>query len=50
MMRKVLGWAFVAFLIFYLVSDPAGAAHAARGALNGLRSAGTSLSTFISGL
>jgi hypothetical protein len=48
MTRKLLGWAIVAFLIFYVVSDPAGAAHAARGGLSVLHTAGTSLSAFVS--
>lgn len=48
MARKLLTWAVIAFIAFYVVSDPAGAAHAARGALAALHSAGTSLSTFVS--
>lgn len=48
MTRKLLTWAVIAFIAFYVISDPHAAAHAARGALTALHSAGTSLSTFVS--
>jgi hypothetical protein len=50
MVRKVLTWAIVLFIVYYLVSDPSGAAGAVHHALNGLRSAGNSLSRFVSNL
>lgn len=50
MIRKLAFWAVVVFAIYYLVHDPHGAAHAVRAAFAGLHSAGTSLSTFVSGL
>jgi hypothetical protein len=50
MLRKIAGWAIVIFAGFYLLSDPAGAAGAVHGALNGLHSAGTSLAAFVNSL
>jgi len=50
MLKKVLTWAIVIFIIYYLVNDPHGASGAVQSALRGLRSAGHSLSTFVSNL
>jgi len=50
MLRKVITWAIVIFIVYYLVSDPHSAAGAVQSALRGLRSAGNSLSTFVSHL
>lgn len=50
MLRKVIGWAVVAFIAFYLVTDPGGAAALVRSILHGLSNAGTSLATFFSSL
>jgi hypothetical protein len=49
-LRKVLGWALVIFLIYYLATNPDGAAHALHSAFNGLKSAGNSMSRFVSKL
>ena len=46
MIRKILGWAFIAFLVFYVLSDPAGAANSAQALLGGLKSGATSLASF----
>lgn len=48
MTRKLLGWAVVAFLAYYLFSDPTGAGHAAHSLLHGLAHAGNSLAAFVS--
>jgi hypothetical protein len=48
--KTIVTWAIVIFVIYYLVSDPTGAAHAMRTAIDGLKSAGHSLSTFVSNL
>jgi hypothetical protein len=48
--KTIVTWAIVIFVIYYLATDPTGAAHAMRTALDGLRSAGHSLSTFVSNL
>ncbi len=50
MLRKVITWAIVIFIVYYLVSNPHGASDVVQSALRGLRSAGNSLSTFVSNL
>ena len=47
MLRKVLAWAVVIFIIYYLATNPSGAAHALHAAFNGLKSAGNSMSRFV---
>ena len=47
MHKKVLTWAGVAFVVYYLATSPDGAANAITGALNWLRSAGDSLNHFL---
>jgi hypothetical protein len=49
-LRKVITWAIVIFIIYYLATDPAGAAHALQSAFNGLRSAGNSMARFVNKL
>jgi hypothetical protein len=46
-LRKVLTWGAVAFVIYYLATSPQGAAHVVTGALDWLKSAGNSLSNFL---
>ncbi len=41
-MKKVLGWAVVAFIAFYIVTQPAAAGHATHNLLDGLKTAATS--------
>jgi len=48
--KKVITWAVVIFLAYYLVTQPTGAGHVMHNLLNGLKSAGNSLATFISSL
>jgi hypothetical protein len=50
LLRKVITWAIVIFIIYYLATDPTGAAHALHGAFNGMRSAGNSLARFVNQL
>jgi hypothetical protein len=50
LLRKVITWAIVIFIIYYLATDPTGAAHALHGAFNGLRSAGNSMARFVNKL
>lgn len=50
MLRKVLLWALVIFVIYYLATNPTGAAHVLHAAFNGLKSAGNSMSKFVSKL
>jgi hypothetical protein len=49
-MKKYLTWALGAFVVFYLLNSPAGAAHVVHNALSGLTSAGDSLSRFVNAL
>jgi hypothetical protein len=49
-LRKVITWAIVIFIIYYLATDPTGAAHALQSAFNGLRSAGNSMARFVNKL
>ncbi len=48
--KKVVTWAIVIFLAYYLVTKPTGAANAMHHLFNGLKSAGSSLATFVSSL
>lgn len=50
MLRKIITWAIVALIVYFLVSNPHGAAGDVHGALSALRHAGNSLSTFVSNL
>jgi hypothetical protein len=49
-LRRVIIWAIVIFIVYYLATDPTGAAHALHSAFNGLKSAGNSLSRFVNKL
>ncbi len=46
MLRKAAGWAVIAFIAFYIVTQPAAAGHATHNLLDGLKTAATSLGTF----
>ena len=45
--RKIVVWALVVFAVWYLLTNPDGAAAFGSHILNGLKEAGKSLSTFI---
>jgi hypothetical protein len=49
-MKKYLTWAIMAFVVFYLLKSPAGAAHVVHNAIGSLASAGNSLSRFVNSL
>jgi hypothetical protein len=49
-MKKYLTWALMAFVIFYLLKSPTGAAHVVHSAIGSLASAGNSLSRFVNSL
>ena len=49
-MKKYLGWAVIAFVLFYLITQPTGAAGVVHPALHGLGAAASSLSRFVSSL
>jgi hypothetical protein len=48
--KKIVMWALLIFVVFYLFTNPSGAAHFISGLLKLLQSAGKSFSTFLSHL
>lgn len=50
MLKKIITWAIVIFLVFYLLTQPQGAANVINGILNLLKAAGNSLATFVNSL
>jgi hypothetical protein len=50
MLRKIITWAIVIFIVFYLLTQPQGAANVITGLLNLLKQAGNSLATFVNSL
>lgn len=49
-MKKYAGWAAIAFLLFYLITQPTGAASVVHSAIHGLGAAANSLSQFVTSL
>jgi hypothetical protein len=47
---KVIKWAIVAFIVFYVVTQPTAAGATAHHLLNGVHDAATSMSRFVSSL
>lgn len=47
MLKKVLTWGGIAFVIYYLATSPDGAANVVSGAVSWLKSAGDSMSQFL---
>lgn len=45
-LKQILGWAFLVFLAYYLLTQPAAAGHTAHSLLGDLKSAGNSVATF----
>ncbi len=50
MMKKVLSWGLLAFLVFFIVTKPNDAAGVLRSLGNGLKDVATGLGNFVSGL
>jgi hypothetical protein len=50
MLRKVITWAIVLFIIFYIATEPSGAAGLVHHAYNGVHDAANSLATFVNSL
>lgn len=48
--KKVLTWVLIIFVVYYLATQPTGAAHFVHGVFNWLHSAGNSLATFVNHL
>ena len=49
-LKKVLTWLGIAFVIYYLATNPHGAANVVTGALDWLKSAGNSMAQFLNNL
>ncbi len=49
-LRRVLGWAVVAFLAYYLLTSPTGAASSVHSLLGMLKDVGSSIATFLNSL
>ncbi len=50
MLKKVITWAIVIFIVYYLATDPTGAANFVHHIWNGLKSAASSMATFVNSL
>lgn len=50
MLKKIITWGAVIFVVFYLVTEPASAGHLITSAFNGIKAAGASLATFVNSL
>ncbi|HYK27112.1 MAG TPA: hypothetical protein VEV61_04015 [Streptosporangiaceae bacterium] len=50
MLKKVILWAIAIFVVYYLATNPHGAATFLHHAFNGLKSAGNSMSRFVDSL
>jgi hypothetical protein len=49
-LKKIVGWAVVIFLAYYLYTQPSGAAGSVHNVFHVLRLAGSSLATFLNSL
>jgi hypothetical protein len=49
-LKKVIGWAVVIFIAWFLITNPTGAAHVMTNLLNALKGVGNSLATFFTSL
>jgi hypothetical protein len=49
-LKPIITWAIVLFIAFYLVTQPAAAGHAVSAILNGLKSVGNSIATFLNSI
>jgi hypothetical protein len=50
MLKRVITWAIVIFIVYYLATDPSGAANFVHHIFNGLKSAAASMTTFVNSL
>ena len=50
MLRKIITWGIVIFIVYYLATDPHGAAGALKGLFNWLHQAGKSMTQFVNSL
>jgi hypothetical protein len=50
MLKKIITWAIVLFIVFYIATQPTGAAGIVHQCYNGLHSAANSLARFVNSL
>lgn len=50
MLKKVLTWGGIVFVVYYLATSPTGATHFVHSAFNWLHTAGNSMSRFVNSL
>jgi hypothetical protein len=50
MLKKIISWAIVLFIVFYIATQPTGAAGFVHSAYNGLHDAANSMARFVNSL
>ena len=50
MLKKIITWAIVIFVVYYLATNPTGAANFVTDAFNWLKSAGAAMATLVNSL
>jgi hypothetical protein len=50
MLKKIITWGIGLFVVFYLVTNPTGAAGLVHGVIDGLHTIATSMATFVNNL
>lgn len=50
MLKKVITWAIVIFIVYYLATEPTAAANFVHNIWNGLKTAASSMATFVNSL
>ncbi len=50
MLKKILTWGIVIFIVFYLATQPVGSANVIHSAFDALKTLGNSLATFVNSL
>jgi hypothetical protein len=50
MLKKVITWAIVIFIVYYLATEPTAAAHFVHTIWDGLKTAASSMATFVNSL
>jgi hypothetical protein len=50
MLKKVITWAIVIFIVYYLATEPTAAAHFVHNIWNGIKTAASSMATFVNAL
>jgi hypothetical protein len=49
-LKQIITWAIVIFIVFYVVTQPAAAGAVVHNILSGLKSAGSSIATFLNSI